>query len=118
MLDMFRANKVICYRGRAYDMGVFYLDDGNNQITTAGLSAHYLKIQNQDGSWCEKQCVSGFGWGLELNKNYLGVFSFTKEETALFKLGPNQSVFLKLCYGENVVFQEIKSYLFCYPDQF
>ncbi len=115
---MFKANKVVCYRGRAYDLPVFYLNESLNQINTFGLTDHFLKIQNQDGSWIEKQCLNGFQFGLPLNRTYLGVFSFSAAETALFKLGANQSVFLKLIFGDNVVFQEIKSYLFCYADRF
>ncbi len=115
---MYKFNKASVYRGRAYDLAVCYLDELSNQIPTNGLTSHYLKVQLQDLSWLDKLCGSGFGWGLQLNQTYLGVFSFTKEETALFKIGPNQSVFLKLCYGENIIYQEIKSYLFVYPEIF
>lgn len=99
-------------------MGVFYVNEAGQQINITGLTAHYLKIHNQDGSWIEKQCTNGFVWGLPLNQTYLGIYSFSSEETALFKGGPMQSAFLKLCYGENVVWQEIKNYLFVYPDSF
>ena len=115
---MFKTNVMTCYKGRAYELGVFYIDANSNEISIAGLTGHYLRIQNQNGTFIEKMVTAGFGWGLQLNQNYLGVFAFTKDETALFKVGANQSVFLKLVYGDNVVWQEIKGYLTVLPDLF
>jgi len=56
-------------------MGVFYVNEAGQQISINGLTGHYLKIQNQDGTWIEKQCLSGFQWGLPLNSTYLGVYA-------------------------------------------
>jgi hypothetical protein len=114
--SMYRFNKAEVFKGRATQFPVCLVDASANQLPTSGITAAFLRIENEDGSFIEKQSTAGIVWGISPEQTFLQIFPFTKEETALFKSGLDMKVWLKLVFGENEMKYEIPAYLKVYDE--
>lgn len=107
---MYQTNKASLYRGRPHDLVVTLVDSAGEQFHTCGFTGTMIRLEKQDGSFLEKTPSGGFQFGV-LNPTFMQVFSLTAEETALLKLGPEQSVFLKIIFGANSAKYQLKRFL-------
>ena len=114
---MFKMNKAVVYKGRASEIAVCFVDQDCNNLHTCGITGSFLRIENQDGSFIEKAASSGIAWGAP-ESTYMYIYPFTAEETALFKLGVDLSVYLKIVFGANSMKYEFKKFLLVMNDVF
>ncbi len=116
---MYRMNKQTLFRGRAAQVCVTFVDKNNNneQLFTCGITGSKIRVQNEDESFTEKVASSGLVWGIP-QKTYIYIYDFTAEETALMKLGADQSLFLQIDFGADFSRHEMKQFLTIIDDAF
>jgi hypothetical protein len=107
---MYKTNKAQVTRGQAGEVAATLVDPQGNAFFTCGLTGITMRIENEDGSFLEKAASTGTSWGLP-EKTYMYIFGFTPEETALFKVGSDLSVWLKCSFGVNDTKYEMARFL-------
>jgi hypothetical protein len=108
MSQVLPTTKVI--RNEPSQIAALLIDERGIKLPTSGLISVSLFVQKEDNTYLEKSAASGLIWGYG-DTTSLYIFNFTAEETILFKLGSEQSAFLKITYATSHLTFELKSFL-------
>jgi len=106
----FEINKFKAYRGRACQFAILMVDEDGDPIPVEGLQTITALIQNEDGSYLEKAAAGGVTWGLG-EKVTLYYFTFTAEETEVWKLGDNRAIFVRIGFTATTIMHEFNTFL-------
>lgn len=90
------------YRGRPEQLAVLLQDAAGVRLPTCGVTSVSAVLKNEDNSLIEKAAAAGSSWGYG-NPLFVYSFNFTAVETALLKVGTNQSVWIKLTFASTVL---------------
>ncbi len=113
----YRLNKGFIYKGRAAQVAVCFVDDNANNLHCCGITGSSIRIENQDGSFIEKDASTGIAWGIP-DLTYMYIYPFTPEETALMKARIDGSIWLKIKFGADSMKYEMKKFITVAEDVF